>query len=91
VDDEQVEVVEAESREGSVERPLRLLLALILNPQLGRDEQLITRNAAGCDCPADRLFVDVRARGVERPVSGFERRDDCPFRLLCRDLKDAET
>jgi hypothetical protein len=72
VNEAQVVIVEIEPRKGSFERALRLLLALILNPQLGRDEQLIARNAAGFDRVADCLLVEVRASGVERAIASVE-------------------
>jgi len=65
VDQVQVEVVEAESGQRLLERSLGAVLAAILDPKLGGDKQLVPRDAAGGDGPADGLFVAVRLRGVE--------------------------
>jgi len=65
VDQVQVEVVEAEPGQRLLEGSLGAVLAAVLDPQLGGDKQLVPRDAAGGDGPADGLFVAVRLRGVE--------------------------
>ena len=60
VDQVEVDVVETETLEGPLESGPRLGLAGILDPQLGRDEQLVSRDAAAGHGPADRLLVAVR-------------------------------
>jgi hypothetical protein len=72
VDQVQVEVVEAESGQRLLERSLGAVLAAVLDPQLGGDEQLVPRDAAVGDGPADGLFVPVRLRGVEVAVADGE-------------------
>jgi hypothetical protein len=70
VDQVEVEVVEAETLERGLEGATRGVLALILNPQLRRDEQLVAGDPARLDCPTDSLFVQVRGGGVERAIPG---------------------
>ena len=87
VDEVQVDVVEAETAEGGLEGTPRLLLALVLDPQLCRDEQLVSRNAARIERPTDRVLVPVRGGSVKRAESGCEGIGYRLFRLLYRDLK----
>jgi hypothetical protein len=72
VDQVQVEVVEAESDQRPLEGSLGAVLAAVLDPQLGGDEQLVPTDAAGGDCPADGRFVPVRLGGVEVAVAAGE-------------------
>ena len=53
VDQVQVEVVEAESGQRLLEGSLGAVLAAVLDPQLGGDKQLVPRDAAVGDGPAD--------------------------------------
>ena len=48
------------------------VLAAVLDPQLGGDEQLVPSDAAGGDGPADGLLVPVRLGGVEVAVADGE-------------------
>jgi hypothetical protein len=90
VDQIQVDVVEAEPLQRSLEAAPCLHLAGVLCPELGRDEQLLARNATRGDRPADGLLVAIRGGGVERAVAGPERLRDDLFGLLGRNLEDAE-
>ena len=72
MDQIQVEVVEAEPLQRLLEGSLGAVLAALLDPQLGGDEQLVPRDAAVADGPADGLFVAVRLRGVEVAVADGE-------------------
>jgi hypothetical protein len=53
------EVVEAEPLQRLLEGSLGAVLAAVLDPQLGGDEQLLPRDAAAGDGPADGRFVPV--------------------------------
>ena len=64
---------------------LCLPLALILDPQLGRDEHLLTRDGAGRDRAADRLFVLSSER-----IAGLESIDDGLLCLVGRNLEDTK-
>ena len=90
VDQVQVEVVEAESLQRLLEGPLGAVLAAVLDPQLGGDEQLVPRDAAVPDGPADGLFVPVRLRGVEVAVADGEGVGDGLLGLVGGDRVDAE-
>ena len=70
VDQVQVEVVEAQTPQRGVERLLGVLLAGVLYPQLGGDEQLPVGDAAGGDGAADGFLVAVGGSGVEVAVAG---------------------
>jgi hypothetical protein len=72
VDQVQVEVVEAESGQRLFEGSLGAVLAAVLDPQLGGDKQLLPRDGAVGDGPADGRFVAVRLRGVEVAVADGE-------------------
>jgi hypothetical protein len=90
VDQVQVQPVQAEPLQGPVERPAGVVLAGVGDPQLGGDEQLPARDAAGLDGPADGLLVDVGGGGVDVPVAGGEGIGDGLLGLLRWDLIDAE-
>jgi hypothetical protein len=72
VDQVQVEVVEPEPGQRLLEGSLGAVLAAVLDPQLGGDEQLLPRDAAGGDGPADGLLVLVALGGVEVAVADGE-------------------
>ena len=91
VDQVEVDVVEAEPLEGPLEGGLGVGLAGVLDPQLGRDEQLVARDAAAAHGPADRLLVPVGGGGVDEPVADLEGGGDGLLGLLRGDLVDAET
>ena len=90
VDEVQVEVVQAEALQGLVELALGGVLAGVLDPHLGGDEQLVARDAALGDRAADGFLVAVGGGGVDRPVAGGERVGDDLLGLLVGDLEDAE-
>jgi hypothetical protein len=59
-------------------------------PQFGGDEQLVPRDAAVRDGPADGLFVLVRLRGVEVAVADGQGVGCRLLGLVGGDLEDAE-
>jgi hypothetical protein len=90
MDQVEVDVVEAESLQRRLERPLGVALADVLDPEFGGDEQLAARDAAGGDGAADGLLVLVGGGGVNGPVAGGQRVADGLLGLLGGDLVDAE-
>jgi hypothetical protein len=90
VDQVQIQVVEAEPGQRLGEGSLGAVLAAVLDPQLGGDEQLVPRDAAGGDGPADGLLVVVGLGGVEVAVADGEGVADRLGGLVGRDLEDPE-
>jgi hypothetical protein len=90
VDQEKVEIVEPELVETGVEGFERVVIAVLVVPQLGRDEQFVAGQRGILDGPAHALFVEVELGGVDAAIAGFERRGHRPLRLIVRDLPDAE-
>lgn len=91
MDQVQVEPVQAEPLQGSLEHRPGVVLPGVLDPQLGRDEQVLTGKAAGGDRPPDGFLVLVGGGGVQVPVAGLQGLFDDLLGLLGRDLEDAET
>ena len=90
VDQEQVDVVEAEVGERLVEGRACLLGLVEAVVELAGDEQLLARDPGVTDRLADALLVAVHLRGVDVPVAGLERLRGDPGGVLRRDLEDAE-
>ncbi len=90
MDQVEVEVVQAEQPQGLVELALGGLLTGVLDPHLGGDEQLLARDAALGDRPADGFLVAVGGGGVDGPVAGGKGVGDDLFGLRVGDLEDAE-
>ena len=91
VDQVQVDVVETEPLQRPLEGRRGVGLAGVLDPQLGRHEQLVTSDAAAGDGPADSLLVPVRGCRVDQPVADLQGSGDGLLGLLRRDLIHAET
>ena len=90
MDQEQVDLVEAEVGQGLVEglaRHVGLVEAVV---ELAGDEQLVARDPGGADRLADALLVAVHLGGVDVPVAGLEGLSGDPRRVLRRDLEHAE-
>ena len=66
-------MVEPQLGQRGVERAPRLVGQVVAVVELGGDEQLVARDAAGRDRAADALLVAVHLRGVEVPVAHLER------------------
>jgi hypothetical protein len=82
VDQVQVEVVQAELAQRGVEGALGVILAGVLDPQLGGDEQVLARDAAPLDRAADRFLVAVGGggAGLRRHPHRRRRRSRLPGR-----------
>ena len=76
MDQVEVDVARAEPGEASVERAQRGVVAVVVIPQLGRDEHLVARHAAGPDRGADIGLVAVDPRGVDVAVAELQRGGD---------------
>ena len=72
VDEVEVDVIEAEPLQAGVERAQRAVVALVVVPQLRRDEDLLAREPLVAHRGADVGLVAVDARGVDVAIA--ERR-----------------
>ena len=90
VDEEQVEVVEAEVGQALVEGAQGVVAAVEAVVQLAGHEDLAAVDARAGDGLADALLVAVHLGGVDVPVADLERGRDRLGGLLGRDLVDAE-
>ena len=90
MDQEQVDVVQAERLERVVEGPAGLVGLVRVVAQLAGDEHVGAVEAGSADRLADFLLVAVHFGGVDVPVAGLQRaayRSECVLRL---DQEDAE-
>src|SRR5439155_11272965 len=69
VDEEQIDVVEAERGQRAVERGARVVGAVEAVVELARDEDLASVEAEGANRLADAALVAVHLRGVDIPVA----------------------
>ena len=90
VDEEQVDLVEAERGHGPVEGAARVVGLVEAVVELGGDVELVAGDAGGGDRLADALLVLVHLRGVDVAVADLERLGDDLGGVLRRDLEDAE-
>src|SRR2546425_3453555 len=82
VDEIQIDIVEAEFAAALFERPQRRLVAMVVVPELRRDEDLVPRDAALADRDSKIAFVPVQLRGIEQAVSALQAdRDGISGRL----------
>ena len=90
MEDEQVDLVDAELAGALVERVQRLLVAVVADPDLGLEEHLFARDGGVADSLADLAFVAIGGGGVDVTVAGLEGGGDGVACLLGRGLEDAE-
>jgi hypothetical protein len=83
-------VVEAEPLKRRLERAPRVVLAGLLDPELGGHEQFAALDAATGDSSADGFLVLVGGGSVERAVAGGKCVRHRLLGLLGGDLVDAE-
>ena len=88
--DQQVELLHTELAGGLVEGVQRLLVAVVVDPDLGLQEDLVTRDAGIAQALPDLALVAVGRGGVDQAVSGAQRGLDGLGRLLRLGLVDAE-
>ena len=82
--------VEPEPAQARVEADVGGVEAVVADPQLGGDEDLVAGDAGAADALADLALVVVGGGRVDQPVAVTERRLDGGRRLLGRALEDAE-
>ena len=86
----QVDVVDAEPAQAGLEADLRGVVAVVADPQLGGDEDLVAVDAGAADALADLALVVVGGGGVDQPVAVAQRGLDGGGGLLGRALEDAQ-
>ncbi|GGS60800.1 hypothetical protein GCM10010253_39220 [Streptomyces badius] len=90
MDEEEVQVVEAQLLQGTVERPARLVGCVRAVVQLARDEDVGAVEPGFPDRLADLLLVAVHLRRVDVPVAGLQSGDRGLAGLVRRDLEGPE-
>ena len=90
VQQEEVDVVDAEPPQAAVEADECLVVAVVADPELGDDEDLAAVDRGASDPLADLALVAVCGGGVEERVAVRDRGLDRNGRLLRRALEDAE-
>lgn len=86
----QVEHVQPEFFHGGVKGAQRVVVAIILHPELGGDEYLAARQAAAFDGGAHGFFVEVGSGGVDVAVARLQRLADGALRIRRRNLENAK-
>src|SRR3954466_5916309 len=89
MEDEQVDLLDAELARTLLEAVQRLVVAVVGDPDLRLDEDVGAVEARGADRLADLALVAVGGGGVDVAVAGGQRGLDGGG-LLRRALKDAE-
>src|SRR5512143_1184079 len=79
MDQVEIDIAEAQAIEGSVEGLQRGVIAMVVIPELGGDEDFFARESAVTDRPPHIFFIAVETRGIYKTVAGFESR---PYRLI---------
>ena len=74
VQDQQVDLLDAELAGALVEGVQRLVVAVVADPDLRLDEDLVTAKAGVADRLADLALVAVGGGGVDVPVAESKRR-----------------
>jgi hypothetical protein len=74
VQDQQVDLVDAELAGALVECVQGLVVAVVADPYLGLDEHLVAGQPRAADGFADLAFVAVGGGGVDEPVPGLQGR-----------------
>ena len=90
VEDEQVDLLDAELAGALVEGVQGLVVAVVADPDLRLDEHLLARQAGVADGVADFAFVAVGGGGVDEPVAGLQRGGDGLLGDVGWCLEDAE-
>jgi hypothetical protein len=83
-------VVEPRPAQARVEAGLRGVVAVVADPQLGGDEDLVAVDAGAADALADLALVVVGGGRVDQPVAVPQRGLDGGLGLLGRAPEDAE-
>lgn len=89
VNQEQVDVVGAQAGQGLVRRLKGLLVALVVVPDLGGEENVLASYAGVSNCLAGAFFIAVDFGGVDVAVAGFKGQADDLFGGVVFYLPDA--
>jgi hypothetical protein len=89
--EQQVEVVDAELAGALVERVQRGVIAVVADPDLRLKEDVIAGDARAANAFADLALVAVGGGCVDQPVADTQRRLEGRGGLLGRRLEDAES
>ena len=90
VDEVEVDDLLAQALGGRVEGAQRGLVAVLVVPDLGGQEDLLARDVGAGECPADAVLVLVGRCGVDAAVADLESGGHGIGHLGVRDLPDAE-
>ncbi len=90
MEQQQIDVVGLELPERDFDGLERLFVAVVFQPDLGGDEQLLSVDAAGLDAVAHLGLVEVGLCGVYVAVAGFDGVGDAARGVVLGDLEDAE-
>jgi hypothetical protein len=90
VQQEEIDVVDAEPQQAAVEAGECLIVAVVADPELGDDEDLVAVDRGASDPLADLALVAVGGGRVDERVAVRDRGLDRARRLLRRALEDAE-
>ena len=90
VQDQQVDLLDAELPGALLEGVQRLVVSVVADPDLGLQEHLRRSSLGAVDRLADLALVAVGRRGVDVPVPGAERGADGISGLVWGRLEDAE-
>ena len=90
VQDQQVDLLDAELA-GALSKACSVgVVAVVADPDLGLDEDLVAAQSGAADRLADLALVAVGGSGVDVAVAGLQRGSDSGDGLLGRGLEDAE-
>ena len=91
MDQVEVDVVQPQPVQARLERAEGAVVALVVVPQLGRDEQFVTGQPTGCERAADPGLVAVQRCRVDAAVAALDRGQHGLFRLAVRNPEHPET
>jgi hypothetical protein len=91
VEQEEVDVVEAEPAQAAVEAGECLLVAVVADPKPRRDEHDAAVDSGAADAFADLALVAVDGGGVDEPVAVRDRRLDGADGFRGWTLEDAQS
>lgn len=90
VQEQQVDPVDAELCGALLEAVQGLVVAVVADPDLRLDEDLVARHTGVAQCLADLTFVAIGGGSVDVPVAEVERGLDSGLGLVGRGLEDTE-
>ena len=88
MDEIKIHIIELQAVQGTLELRLGPLIAGILQPEFGGDEQLAALDATPPNPVADLGFILIGGGGIDQPVTCIDGLDDGTFALCRRHLED---